>query len=155
MKTSERAMQGFELASELDLANEIIDNWRIKRTANHMYVRRMLKEIERGIKFRVVMYNILAQIVREICEVFVDLKLAISPWLCEQLELLLLDRGTRSVPNCVFNCIFVQLCFNDHMHVTDGIKSLGDASTKLDMLIVDVDSLHSSSGMTCPAADFV
>ncbi|GKD34069.1 hypothetical protein Tco_1249578 [Tanacetum coccineum] len=67
MKTSERAMQGFELASELDLANEIIDNWRIKRTVNHMYVRRMLKEIDRAmlgchlrIKFRVVMYNILA-----------------------------------------------------------------------------------------------
>ncbi|GJZ30152.1 hypothetical protein Tco_0575199 [Tanacetum coccineum] len=37
-----------------------------------------------------------------------------APWLCEQLELLLLDRGTRSVPNCVFNCIFVHLCFNDH-----------------------------------------
>ncbi|PWA56281.1 S-adenosyl-L-methionine-dependent methyltransferases superfamily protein [Artemisia annua] len=41
------------------------------------------------------------------------------------------------------------------VHVTDGIKFVGDASTKVDILIVDVDSPDSSSGMTCPAADFV
>lgn len=55
------------------------------------------------------------------------------------------------------------------VHVTDGIKFVGDVATttvagavpdangidKLDILIVDVDSPDSSSGMTCPAADFV
>ncbi|KAI3794952.1 hypothetical protein L1987_37593 [Smallanthus sonchifolius] len=61
------------------------------------------------------------------------------------------------------------------VHVTDGIKFVGDVSTKshssngsrreleavgecidrVDILIVDVDSPDSSSGMTCPAADFV
>ncbi|XP_071706124.1 uncharacterized protein [Rutidosis leptorrhynchoides] len=61
------------------------------------------------------------------------------------------------------------------VHVTDGIKFVEDVSTKLpsanethtelkiesecidklDILIVDVDSPDSSSGMTCPAANFV
>ncbi|KAI7726748.1 hypothetical protein M8C21_026653 [Ambrosia artemisiifolia] len=61
------------------------------------------------------------------------------------------------------------------VHVTDGIKFVGDVSTKssssdgscselkteaegidkVDILIVDVDSPDSSSGMTCPATDFV
>ncbi|GKC64347.1 methyltransferase-like protein 13, partial [Tanacetum coccineum] len=41
------------------------------------------------------------------------------------------------------------------VHVTDGIKFVADISTKVDILIVDVDSPDSSSGMTCPAADFV
>ncbi|KAJ0467699.1 putative endothelin-converting enzyme 1 [Helianthus annuus] len=61
------------------------------------------------------------------------------------------------------------------VHVTDGIKFVEDVSTKspssngsgseleaqgeridrVDILIVDVDSPDSSSGMTCPAADFV
>ncbi|GJW13458.1 hypothetical protein Tco_0017591 [Tanacetum coccineum] len=46
--TLKRNKQGFELASELDLANEIIDNWQIKCTQNHISVIRMLKEIDRG-----------------------------------------------------------------------------------------------------------
>ncbi|GJR22719.1 hypothetical protein Tco_0971246 [Tanacetum coccineum] len=96
MKTSERAMQGFELASELDLANEIIDNWRIKRTVNHI-----CGDATLGLSFE---------------------------WLCITFLLSACHRW---------------------------IKSLGDASTKLDMLIVDVDSPHSSSGMTCPTADFI
>nr|GEX31424.1 methyltransferase-like protein 13 [Tanacetum cinerariifolium] len=41
------------------------------------------------------------------------------------------------------------------VHVTDGIKFVEDISTKVDILIVDVDSPDSSSGLTCPAADFV
>nr|XP_043614959.1 eEF1A lysine and N-terminal methyltransferase [Erigeron canadensis] len=63
------------------------------------------------------------------------------------------------------------------VHVTDGIKFVGDVTgkaanenndklditgkaadkgnDKLDILIIDVDSPDSSSGMTCPAADFV
>ncbi|KAL8258500.1 hypothetical protein R6Q59_026453 [Mikania micrantha] len=60
------------------------------------------------------------------------------------------------------------------VHVTDGIKFVGDVSTRshnsnescrepkteggidmVDILIVDVDSPDSSSGMTCPAANFV
>ncbi|KAL4578447.1 hypothetical protein LXL04_014570 [Taraxacum kok-saghyz] len=47
------------------------------------------------------------------------------------------------------------------VHVTDGIKFVEDIKTeneginKLDILIVDVDSPDSSSGMTCPAADFI
>ncbi|KAL8026597.1 hypothetical protein ABFX02_14G038600 [Erythranthe guttata] len=45
------------------------------------------------------------------------------------------------------------------VHITDGIKFVtgkADAEAgKLDILIVDVDSSDSSSGLTCPAADFV
>ncbi|KAI3459692.1 hypothetical protein Pfo_016355 [Paulownia fortunei] len=53
------------------------------------------------------------------------------------------------------------------VHITDGIKFVrkkadseavhaeGKSSCKVDILIVDVDSSDSSSGLTCPAADFV
>ncbi|XP_059306195.1 uncharacterized protein LOC132057556 isoform X1 [Lycium ferocissimum] len=45
------------------------------------------------------------------------------------------------------------------VHVTDGLKYVKDAALKsteeIDMLIVDVDSSDSSSGLSCPAADFV
>ncbi|KAI3518520.1 hypothetical protein L1887_07325 [Cichorium endivia] len=46
------------------------------------------------------------------------------------------------------------------VHVTDGIKFVEDVATsksinKVDILIVDVDSPDSSSGMTCPAVNFV
>ncbi|CAI9271358.1 unnamed protein product [Lactuca saligna] len=53
------------------------------------------------------------------------------------------------------------------VHITDGIKFVEDVASattktenddiinKLDILIVDVDSPDSSSGMTCPAADFI
>ncbi|KAL0392577.1 UNVERIFIED_CONTAM: eEF1A lysine and N-terminal methyltransferase [Sesamum radiatum] len=50
------------------------------------------------------------------------------------------------------------------VHVTDGIEFVrekadsgaeGNGSCRIDTLIVDVDSSDSSSGLTCPAADFV
>ncbi|KAK4433816.1 eEF1A lysine and N-terminal methyltransferase [Sesamum alatum] len=50
------------------------------------------------------------------------------------------------------------------VHLTDGIEFVrekadsgaeGNGSSKIDTLIVDVDSSDSSSGLTCPAADFV
>jgi spermidine synthase len=48
---------------------------------------------------------------------------------------------------------------NDHLkvHVTDGIKFVKEVanSDRVDILIIDVDSSDSSSGMTCPAVDFV
>ncbi|XP_076943336.1 uncharacterized protein LOC143613546 [Bidens hawaiensis] len=40
------------------------------------------------------------------------------------------------------------------VHVTDGIKFVGDID-RVDILIVDADSADSSSGMACPAPDFV
>ncbi|GJZ22939.1 factor of DNA methylation 1-like protein, partial [Tanacetum coccineum] len=43
-----RNKQVVELASELDLANENIDNWQIRCNQNHMTMSRMLKEIDRG-----------------------------------------------------------------------------------------------------------
>ncbi|PWA90105.1 XH/XS domain-containing protein [Artemisia annua] len=43
-----RNKQVVELASELDLTNENIDNWQIKCNQNQIFMSRMLKEIERG-----------------------------------------------------------------------------------------------------------